>query len=212
MANDGDRMNMSDQRQLQPSNIRGELRFDEPMSRHVSWGAGGNAKRFFKPADIDDLCAFMPTIPSTESILFVGLGSNLLVRDGGFDGCVVITNPMLGGIALDPSDETGRYCWCRAQHPHTSPKFAAKNHLEGAEWLAGVPGTIGGALAMNAGCYGAETWEQVVDCVTLDRGGQIHTRTSIHYEIGFIDMLRLRLCAKMSSLYQRACAFIVAMQ
>ena len=168
--------------------IRGELRHLEPMSKHVSWRAGGCAKTFFKPADLEDLRAFLPMVPSDEPILLVGLGSNLLVRGdeqrGGFTGTVILTSPSLGGIALDASDPLMVVAGAGAASPHVA-KFAAKNGLGGAEWLAGVPGTIGGALAMNAGCYGTETWQQVVDCVTLDRDGVLHTRRAADYEIGY---------------------------
>jgi UDP-N-acetylmuramate dehydrogenase len=176
-------MNMADLSQAQP-NIRGELLHNEPMSRHVSWRAGGNVKRFFKPVDLDDLRIFLPTVPANEPIMFVGLGSNLLIRDGGFNGSVVLTTPLLGGIALDANDAQIVVAGAGAASPHVA-KFAAKNHLGGAEWLAGVPGTIGGALAMNAGCYGTETWEQVVDCKTIDRQGQLHTRTAADFDIGY---------------------------
>jgi UDP-N-acetylmuramate dehydrogenase len=156
--------------------LRGELRNNEPMSRHVSWRAGGIAKHFFKPADLADLQAFMPTVAADEPIMFVGLGSNLLIRDAGFDGTVVMTTPLLSGIELDAKDATVVTAGAGVASPHVA-KFAAKNHLGGAEWLAGVPGTIGGALAMNAGCYGTETWDQVAHCTTIDRAGNLHERT-----------------------------------
>ncbi len=167
-----------------PARLRGELRLGEPMAKHVSWRAGGAAARFFKPADLADLQAFLPTLPAVEPILFVGLGSNLLVRDGGFDGTVVLTTPTLHGMALDVADANIVCAGAGVASPHTA-KFAARNHLGGAEWLAGVPGTIGGALAMNAGCYGTETWQQVVDCTTIDRTGALHTRTQADFEIGY---------------------------
>ena len=176
-------MNMSEVSTFS-SNIRGELRRDEPMSRHVSWRAGGCAKQFFKPADLPDLQAFLPTLPKDEHILFIGLGSNLLVRDAGFDGTVVLTTPMLHGLELDATDATIVCAGAGLASPHVA-KFAAKQSLAAAEWLAGVPGTVGGALAMNAGCYGTETWDQVVDCTTIDRDGMLHTRTSADYEIGY---------------------------
>jgi UDP-N-acetylmuramate dehydrogenase len=163
---------------------RGELRHDEPMARHVSWRAGGHAKRFFKPADLQDLIAFLPTQASDEPILFVGLGSNLLVRDGGFDGTVVLTTPTIHGLALDANEASIVGAGAGVASPHLA-KFAAKHGLVGAEWLAGVPGTVGGALAMNAGCYGTETWEQVVDCRTIDRQGILRTRTAADYDIGY---------------------------
>ena len=176
-------MNMSEAIKFAPR-IRGELRSDEPMSRHVSWRAGGNARHFFKPADLADLQAFLPTLPNDEPVMFVGLGSNLLVRDNGFRGTVVLTTPMLHGLALDVVDKTIVCAGAGVASPHVA-KFAARHSLAASEWLAGVPGTIGGALAMNAGCYGTETWEQIVDCTTVDRHGALHTRTAADFEIGY---------------------------
>lgn len=177
-------MNMREIAHLQPPPLRGELRYAEPMAKHVSWRAGGQATRFFKPADLADLQAFLPTVAADEPLLFVGLGSNLLVRDGGFAGTVILTTPMLHGLALDSGDATVVCTGAGVASPHVA-KFAAKHGLEKAEWLAGVPGTIGGALAMNAGCYGTETWDQVVDCTTLDRAGVLHTRVAADFEIGY---------------------------
>ena len=143
--------------------IRGALRTDEPMAKHVTWRAGGRAKRFFQPADLDDLRAFLPTLPGNEPVLFVGLGSNLLVRDGGFAGTVVFTHHALTGIALAPefAPRIGVVAGAGVPAPHVA-RFVARRSGAGAEWMAGVPGTIGGALAMNAGCYGGETWNHVV--------------------------------------------------
>ncbi len=176
-------MNMAETLNFKHS-LRGELKHDEPMSRHVSWRAGGTARQFYKPADLADLQAFLPTLPPQEEILFVGLGSNLLVRDGGFAGTVVLTTPMLSGLALDANDAQVLIAGAGAASPHVA-KFAARHHLAGAEWLAGVPGTVGGALAMNAGCYGTETWEQVVHCTTIDRSGELHVRSKGDYDIGY---------------------------
>ena len=176
-------MNMSETRTFAPA-IRGEIRKSEPMSKHVSWRAGGHAQQFFKPADLADLQLFLPTLPIYEPVLFVGLGSNLLVRDGGFEGTVVLTTPTLHCLTIDANDPHLVTAGAGVASPHVA-KFAAKHHLAGAEWLAGVPGSIGGALAMNAGCYGTETWDQVVDCTTVDRNGVLHTRSAADYEIGY---------------------------
>ena len=176
-------MNMAEPNKFTTA-LRGELKLNEPMSKHVSWRAGGAAKRVYKPADLADLQVFLPTVPADEPILFVGLGSNLLVRDAGFNGTVIITTPVLSGVAIDEADKTIVIAGAGVPSPHVA-KFAAKNHLAAAEWLAGVPGTVGGALAMNAGCYGTETWEQIESAVTIDRAGVLHTRTKTDFDIGY---------------------------
>ncbi len=180
-------MNMAEPMKFSPP-LRGELKLNEPMTKYVSWRAGGNAQRVYKPADLADLQVFLPTIGADEPILFVGLGSNLLIRGngnaGGFDGTVVITTPLLNGVSIDDADNTIVVAGAGVPSPHVA-KFAAKNHLAAAEWLAGIPGTVGGALAMNAGCYGTETWEQIESAVTIDRAGALHTRTKADFDIGY---------------------------
>jgi UDP-N-acetylmuramate dehydrogenase len=162
-------------------NMAESLHFKEPMARHVSWRAGGRADRFYVPKDLKDLCTFLKTVSPEEPVLFVGLGSNLLVRDGGLRGTVVLTHQ----AKLAPALRGGMI------HAHAgvaSPKvarFAALNHLAGAEFMAGIPGTVGGALAMNAGCYGAETWDIAARAVTVDRSGELHERARGEFEIGY---------------------------
>ena len=162
--------------------LRGDLRLDEPMARHVSWRAGGRARRFYRPADVADLCAFLRSLAPGEALLFVGLGSNLLVRDGGYAGTVVFTHHALGGIAA-----TGRLTFTAGAGiplPHLA-RFVAKRGGAGAEWMAGVPGTVGGALEMNAGCYGGETWNHVVEVQTVDALGELRRRPAADYDVGY---------------------------
>ena len=156
------------------------------MARHVSWRTGGRARVFCQPADLDDLRAFLASRPPREPVLFVGLGSNLLVRDGGFDGAVVLTHRALSGIEAASPLGTKKLFVAGAgvPAPHLA-RFVARHGGAGAEWLAGIPGTIGGALAMNAGCYGGETWNHVVSVRTVDRRGALHTRTTVDYEVGY---------------------------
>jgi UDP-N-acetylmuramate dehydrogenase len=179
-------MDMSDAIRLATRGLRGELRRDEPMARHVSWRAGGRAKVFFHPADLEDLQAFLAAYPADKPVIFVGLGSNLLVRDGGFDGAVVLTHHALTGIeAMAPAG--GRFQFragAGVPAPHLA-RFVARHGGAGAEWMAGVPGTVGGALAMNAGCYGGETWNHVVSVQTIDRCGIVRTRTAADFDIGY---------------------------
>jgi UDP-N-acetylmuramate dehydrogenase len=171
----------SDAAQLARTALRGRLLENEPMAKHVSWRAGGRAARAYVPADLADLQAFLRTLPDAEPVCFVGLGSNLLVRDGGFAGTVVLMHETHGEIRLDED-------LVFAEAGVASPKvarFAATHGLEGAEFLAGVPGTIGGALAMNAGCYGSETWEFVERVDTIDRHGAVRARTPRDFDTGY---------------------------
>ena len=166
--------------------LRGTLKLGEPMARHVSWRAGGVAQRAYWPADIDDLVAFLKAQRADEPIFFVGLGSNLLVRDGGLRGTVVFPHGRLDHIDIEIQPDASRFL--RAEAGVASPKvarFAARHGMAGAEFFAGVPGTVGGALAMNAGCYGSETWEFVENVMTIDRHGQLRQRVSRDYEIGY---------------------------
>ena len=172
-------MNMADTLRLE--GLRGELKAHEPMARHVSWRAGGPAARCYSPAGLDDLAAFLRQLPTAERLLFVGLGSNLLVRDGGFAGTVVLTH----AAARHPELIDGRlYAEAGVASPKVA-RYAARNALVGAEFLVGVPGTVGGALAMNAGCYGGETWEIVERAVTIDRRGQVRARSRDEFESGY---------------------------
>lgn len=184
-------MNMSEQQQISAHGLRGELRSDEPMARHVSWRAGGRVRRAYTPADLEDMALFLRGLPDGEPVFVVGLGSNLLVRDGGLDGTVIFTHWALRGVRVTRSDQAGGEIW--AQAGVACPKVArtaALNDLAGAEFLAGIPGTIGGALAMNAGCYGGETWDLVAQVETLDRAGALHVRTPQHYTIGYRSVER----------------------
>ena len=172
-----------------PEGLRGELRENEPMARHVSWRAGGAARAFYQPADVLDLCEFLRGRPVAEEILFVGLGSNLLVRDGGFDGAVVFTHHALIGTEVEsevgtPHGMLAFRSGAGVPAPHLA-RFVAKHGAAGAEWMAGVPGTVGGALAMNAGCYGGETWNHVIAVETVDRQGRLRHRDPSDYDIGY---------------------------
>ena len=161
--------------------LRGTLRLDEPMKKHVTWRAGGAAAVAYVPPDEADLSNFLSGLPREKPVCFVGLGSNLLVRDGGFRGVVVLMHDTRGTIRFDGS-------LVFAQAGVASPKvarFAATHALEGAEFLAGVPGTVGGALAMNAGCYGSETWDFVERARTIRRSGEIRELARADFTVGY---------------------------
>ena len=158
-------MDMTELERIAERGLGGEFRRNEPMRKHTSWRVGGPADRAYFPRDLQDLARFIKTIPRDEPIYVVGLGSNLLVRDGGLRGTVVFTHGALDGIRLEENDagELLLYAEAGVASPKVA-RFAATHGLTGAEFLAGIPGTVGGALAMNAGCYGVETWD-IVDSV-----------------------------------------------
>lgn len=162
--------------------IRGTLRENEPMARHTSWRAGGRAQRFFEPADVTDLIAFVHQLPAAEPVVWLGLGSNLLVRDGGVRATVIQTRTALSEL----EDLEGSRVRVGAGVPCAKvARFCARLGLAGAEFLAGIPGTMGGALAMNAGAWGAETWERVAALETLDRAGIRHRRWPSDFRVGY---------------------------
>ena len=161
---------------------RAPLRHDEPMARHTSWRVGGPADIYFEPPDLSALQAFLVDLPARTPLLWVGLGSNLLVRDGGFRGAVVCLGR--GFAAIEALDDTqlragaGLPCAKLAQH-------CGRQGLAGGEFLAGIPGTVGGALAMNAGAHGGETWQRVQAVQTIGRDGAVHRRTPDDYRIAY---------------------------
>ena len=167
---------------LDNMNVQGELRRNEPMSRHTSWRVGGPAELFFVPAGVADLQAFLHDLDEDTPIFWLGIGSNLLVREGGLPGVVISATKILRDLELVdhyvvragsgvPCTQLARQC--------------IRWSLGPAEFFAGIPGTVGGALAMNAGAHGGETWERVESVRTIDRSGEIHERATSEYSVGY---------------------------
>jgi UDP-N-acetylmuramate dehydrogenase len=167
--------------ELRPE-LRGRFAVDEPMAGHVSWRAGGPVARAYFPADLADLAEFLHRLRPDEPLLAVGLGSNLLVRDGGFNGTMVFSHAALNELRHE-SDGT-LYVEAGVASPKVA-RFAANLNLSGAEFLAGIPGTFGGALAMNAGCYGGETWQFVDRVLMLNRRGELIERKTDEFTVGY---------------------------
>lgn len=159
-----------------------EVRRDEPMARHVTWRAGGRVAKAAFAHDLNDLAAFMGALRHDEPLLMVGLGSNLLIRDGGFDGTAIFTHGALGVLRREPDGAI--YAEAGVASPRIA-RFAANHDLSGAEFLAGIPGTLGGALAMNAGCHGSEIWSHVECAWMLDRRGTLIERTPADFAIAY---------------------------
>jgi UDP-N-acetylmuramate dehydrogenase len=162
------------------------VRRDEPLSRHTSWHVGGPAEVFFNPRDRAELAAFLRTVPLEAPIHFIGLGSNLLVRDGGVKGIVVSTHGTLD--VLTRIDETTVHAQAGVACARIA-RQCVKWGLGPAEFFAGIPGTLGGALAMNAGAFGGETWRHVLSVETIDRGGEAHTRAAGEYRVSYRQVI-----------------------
>jgi len=165
-------------------NITGELLLNEPLAKYTSWRVGGTARQLYRASNKSDLASFLSQLPRTEPLLWLGLGSNLLVRDGGFAGTVISTAGILKDFDVRGKSieaEVGVYCSKLA-------KQAARSGLSGAGFLAGIPGTLGGALAMNAGAHGTEIWSLIEEVTTIDRQGQFHQRSTEEFKVGYRDV------------------------
>jgi UDP-N-acetylmuramate dehydrogenase len=161
------------------------VRFDEPLSRHTSWHVGGPADAFYTPGSADELGRFLAALPSSIPVFWLGLGSNTLIRDGGLRGVVISLH-----LGLDRLER------CGDDHVHADAgvpcarlaRQCTKWLLGPAEFFAGIPGTIGGALAMNAGAWGGETWPHVAEVDVIDRHGARRTRAAAEYRYGYREL------------------------
>lgn len=162
--------------------LRGELRTDEVLARYTTWRVGGKAERIYFPADVADLAEFLAQLDAKEPLTWLGLGSNVLVSDAGIKGTVIATSGLLNEMdMLDQNTlrvEAGVACAKVAKH-------CARNDLVGVEFLAGIPGTMGGALAMNAGAFGGEIWEYIAAVETMQRSGEIRLRQASEFTVGY---------------------------
>ncbi len=162
--------------------FRGKLCFDEPMAKHTSWRLGGPADRYYVPADLDDLAQFIAALDPEIDLLWVGLGSNLLVRDGGYRGQIIAPQGALKSIEVKGDGLV--YAECGVSCAKLA-KVCARENLKGGDFFAGIPGTVGGALAMNAGAFGGETWDVVRRVITINRAGQLKQREAGEFEVGY---------------------------
>jgi len=161
---------------------RGKLLIDEPMSKHTSWRVGGKADHYYIPADLPDLQFYLAALEPDTPISWIGLGSNMLVRDGGIRGEVIASLNGLKDLALRKDGsiyaESGVTCARLA-------KFCQKQGLAGADFLAGIPGTVGGALTMNAGAFGSDTWSHVERLTMINRRGELVNRMASEFSVAY---------------------------
>jgi UDP-N-acetylmuramate dehydrogenase len=160
----------------------GELLRNVRLADYTSWRVGGAAERFYWPGHRDDLIRFLQQLPTDEALFWLGLGSNLLVRDGGIRGTVICTRGRLKTMSQIAPDRI--YVEAGVPSAHVA-RFCVERGCAGAEFLAGIPGTLGGALAMNAGAFGGETWSLVDHVITVDRFGVVRKRLTSEYAIGY---------------------------
>ena len=152
------------------------------MSKHTSWRLGGPADIYFRPENVAELRAFLRDLDNNVPVYWTGLGSNLLVRDGGIRGVVVAPTQALGNVDRLPDNrvEAGAGVPCTVL-----ARRCARWQLGPAEFFAGIPGTIGGALMMNAGAFGGETWDRVSEVDTVNRCGEVHTRDRSEFDVAY---------------------------
>lgn len=182
-------------------NFRGELRLQVPLAKYTSWQIGGVAKQYYKPVDVTDLTDFLHWLPVDEPIFWLGLGSNVLIRDGGFPGTVIHIRNTINKIDIidyflhendkhccENGNQSGNRKALRIEAGATCAqlaRFCQQHGLVGAEFYAGIPGTVGGALAMNAGAFGGETWPHVLQVETINRQGERFIRGSEEFTVGY---------------------------
>ena len=162
--------------------LRGKLLVDEPMSRHTSWRVGGVADYYYIPADLADLQCYLASLEPPTAINWVGLGSNMLVRDGGIRGVVIA--PLNALKLIELHDDGSIYVEAGVTSAKLA-RFCQKNGLVGGDFLAGIPGTIGGALAMNAGAFGSETWPLVERVCMVNRAGLLVDRAAAEFDVAY---------------------------
>jgi UDP-N-acetylmuramate dehydrogenase len=162
--------------------VRGRLERNVPLAPMTSWRVGGPADWLFEPEDAEDLAHFLASLPESVPRMLLGLGSNVLIRDGGIEGVVIhLAGTINQRLRLDSERvELGAGLAC----PQAA-RFCANEGLTGAEFLAGIPGTLGGALTMNAGAWGGEIWSLVEWAESIDSRGLRHVRTPGDYQIGY---------------------------
>jgi UDP-N-acetylmuramate dehydrogenase len=161
------------------------VRFDEPLARHTSWHIGGPADAFYTPRSTDELSRFLALLPRGVPVHWLGLGSNTLVRDGGVRGVVISLH--LGIDRLERLDGTRVHADAGVPCARLA-RQCARWLLGPAEFFAGIPGTIGGALAMNAGAWGGETWPHVVEVDVINRIGERRIRAAAEYRYGYREV------------------------
>ena len=160
--------------------LRGRLRKNVSLKDYNTWKVGGKAEYLYEPFNLEDLRLFFELLENTPIIL-LGNGSNVLIRDGGINGCVICLKNTLNNYFVKDEEyifEAGLSCMKMAQ-------ITARENYEGLEHLCGIPGSLGGALAMNAGCYGGNIWDHVSTVSLINNDGEIIKKNKNDFIIGY---------------------------
>jgi UDP-N-acetylmuramate dehydrogenase len=160
---------------------RGRLTADAPLGPQTWFRTGGNAEVLFRPADTEDLATFLAALPREVPVTVLGVGSNVLVRDGGIRGVVIRLMRGFTGIVVE-----GNEVIAGAGAPDLNVALTARDHaLAGLEFLSGIPGTIGGAFPTNAGAYGGDLAQVLISAEAVDRAGKIRTVAPAQLGLGY---------------------------
>ncbi len=162
--------------------LAGKTLYNELLARYTSWRGGGPADHYYRPANISDLSVFLKQLDYNQPLFWLGAGSNLLIRDGGIRGTVIHLKRTLNQIRLE--DDGRLYIEAGVSCPQVA-RFCQQNGLSGASFMVGIPGSIGGALAMNAGAFGGETWPLVSEVELIDRQGNRQWLPSTAIHVGY---------------------------
>jgi len=170
-----------------PEELQAELLTNHSLAKYTSFGVGGAAEFFYKPTSLASLVKLLSLLPADIDIFWLGNGSNLLVRDGGIKGLVIYPKQALHNIELDSECvvkvEVGVFLSILA-------KKCLENSLKNGEFLAGIPGSVGGALMMNAGSFGESIWKYVTEVETINRHGEIKIRKPCDFKIDYRTVIR----------------------
>ena len=162
--------------------IKSELKFDYNLKKLNWFNIGGDAKVFFKPDNLDDLVTFLKTFGKSEKIFVLGAGSNILITDNKFDGFVVKLGKNFSNISLL---QNNIIVAGSAVSDKNLSNFAMENNIGGFEFLSCIPGTIGGGLRINSGCFGKEFKDILLSVQVIDRNGVIKTIPSSKIKFGY---------------------------
>jgi len=166
--------------------IRGRYQYQANLAPYTSWRIGGLAEHLYCPVDLDDLICLLRNLPLSTQLTLIGLGSNMLIRDRGISGVVIVTSSICDDLSLVTSQDDHSIIYATLGTSCAKlARFSVRLGLTGLEFLATIPGTVGGALVMNAGCFGAHIWQYVDQVLMLTRQGELYKQDTKHFIVKY---------------------------